>query len=385
MTEKLYDYDSYATEFDAGVLSCEKGEKGYEIILDKTLFFPEEGGQCCDKGTLDGKVITDVQIKGDTIYHYCDEAFETGKNVHGKIDFKLRFSNMQNHTGEHIICGIAHKLYGYENVGFHLGEDYVTMDLDGPLTKEQIEEIEYMANEAVFKNVTVTACYPDAEELKTIDYRSKSELSGNIRIVTIDGFDVCACCAPHVARTGEVGLIKIVDFMAHRGGVRLTIHCGYDALRDYHERYLHTLAVSNLLSVKQTEVTEGVQKLLDDMGKLRHELAEKTKAMAAMFVDSITDSGENICIFDSSLNRDAMRTVVNGGMKKTGSAVAVFSGNDEDGYAYIIGSSAINLKVFSKDISEKLGGRGGGSETMIQGSVTASKSQIEEYIKNLAK
>lgn len=383
MTKKLYDSDSYACEFDAVVISCEKCEKGYEIVLDQTLFFPEEGGQCCDRGEIDGIEITDVQIKNETIYHYASQPFEVSKTVHGKIDFSLRFSNMQNHTGEHIICGIAHRKYGYENVGFHLGADYVTMDLDGPLTKEQIEEIEILANEAVFKNVDVMAEYPDEETLKDMDYRSKSELSGNIRIVTIDGYDVCACCAPHVARTGEVGIIKIVDYTAHRGGMRLTIHCGYDALRDYHERYLHTLAISNLLSVKQHEVTEGVQKLLDDMGKLRHELSEKNKTIAAMYVDNMTDCGENVCIFDSSLDRDAMRIIANGGMKKISGVVAVMSGNDDDGYSYIMGSQNVNLRNWSKEINSALSGRGGGSETMIQGSIGAGRAEIEEFVKNM--
>lgn len=383
MTEKLYDSNSYATEFDATVLSCEKCDKGYETVLDKTLFFPEEGGQCCDKGTLNNTVITDVQIKGETVYHYSDTPFEPGAAVHGSIEFKLRFRNMQNHTGEHIICGIAHKLYGCENVGFHLGEDYVTMDLDCTLSKEQIEQIEYLANEAVFKNAEVTAYYPCEEELSSLDYRSKGELSGKVRIVKIDGVDVCACCAPHVARTGEVGLIKIVDFTNHRGGMRFTIHCGFDALRDYHERYLQTLAVSNMLSVKQNEVSEGVQKLLDDMEKLRHELSEKNKTIASMYVDALSSADKNVCIFDSSLDRDAMRIIANGGMKKLNGVIAVMSGCDADGYTYIMGSENVNLCNWSKDINASLSGRGGGSKTMIQGSLGATRAEIEDFVKNI--
>lgn len=379
MTIKLYDTDSYATSFEAEVVSCEKCDKGYEIILDKTLFFPEEGGQCCDKGTINGALVSDVQLKGDTICHYSDTCFEKGTHIKGEIDFKLRFRNMQNHTGEHIICGIAHKLYGYENVGFHLGEDYVTMDLSGPLSKEQIDEIEILANEAVYKNAVVTAYYPSEEELENMFYRSKSDIKGSIRIVNIEGFDVCACCAPHVARTGEVGIIKIIDSFPHRGGVRLTILCGYDALRDYIHKFNETLAISNVLSVKQNEVADGVKKFMDDMGKLRHELGEKSKAMASMYVDSMEESDGNICIFDSGLDRDAMRTVANGGMKKAKGMIAVFSGNDEAGYNYIIGSENINLREISKEMNTALNGRGGGSETMIQGSLNASKEKIENW------
>jgi len=382
MTEKLYDKNSYATEFEAKVLSCEKCDKGYEITLDKTLFFPEEGGQCCDRGTLGGTEITDVQIKGDVIYHYCNSPLEKGAMVNGKIDFMLRYRNMQNHTGEHIICGIAHKMYGYENVGFHLGEDYVTMDLSGPLTKEQIDEIEMKANETIYKNLKIKTYYPKKEELKSMFYRSKADIEGDIRIVEIENCDVCACCAPHVARTGEVGIIKIIDSYPHRGGVRLTILCGFDALKDYIHKFNQTLAISNMLSVKQNEVADGVNKLLEDMGKLKHEISEKSKAMAQMYVDAMEENDKNICIFDKGLDRDAMRTVVNGGMKKTKGIIAVLSGTDETGYSYILGSETIDLKENAKNINTALSGRGGGSKTMIQGNFDTTREQIEEYFKN---
>jgi len=383
MTEKLYDISSYDTEFEAEVVSCKSTEKGYEIVLDRTLFFPEEGGQCCDRGTLNDAMVTDVQIKDDVIYHLCDKEFNVGDRVNGKIDFTLRFRNMQNHTGEHIICGIAHKMYGYENVGFHLGEDYVTMDLSGPLTKEQLDEIELLANETIYKNTVVKAYYPVEAELDGMFYRSKSEIKGKVRIVEIEGCDVCACCAPHVARTGEVGIIKITDSFSHRGGVRITILCGLDAFMDYRHKFNETLAISNMLSVKQNEVAKGVKKLTDDMGKLRHEISEKSKAMASMCVDAMEETEENICIFDASLDRDAMRIVANGGMEKTSGIIAVLSGNDDDGYAYIIGSKTRDLKELSREINENLSGRGGGNKTMIQGSFGECAEKIREYIMNL--
>lgn len=382
MTIKLYDTDSYLTEFEAKVLSCEMSEKGFETVLDKTVFFPEEGGQCCDKGSIDGIEVTDVQLSGNTVIHYLKEAVEPGKTVKGIIDFKVRFRNMQNHTGEHIICGLAHKMYGYENVGFHLGEDAVTMDVDGPLTREQIEEIERLANEAIYKNVPVTAFYPEKEELENTDYRSKSGIEGSVRLVTIEGYDICACCAPHVARTGEIGIIKIVDFFSHRGGMRLTLVCGYDAFCDYHQRYLQTLTVSNLLSVKQCEVADGVKKLLEDMGKLRGEVSEKSKALSKMYAESIDETKENAIIF-TSLSRDEMRDIVNRGMKKCKGIVAVLSGDDENGYGYIFGSENVKLKELSKEINSSLNGRGGGSDTMIQGNINAKKEEIENFFDSL--
>lgn len=380
MTTKLYDNDSYQTHFEAKVVSCTKCDKGYETILDRTAFFPKEGGQCCDTGTIDGIRVTDVQIKGNTVYHYMEEAIPQGKTVIGKIDFALRFRNMQNHTGEHIICGIAHRLYGYENVGFHLGADYVTMDLSGPLTKEQTEEIEMLANEVVFKNLKVNAYYPPKDMLDKIDYRCKAELTGDIRIVEIENCDICACCAPHVARTGEVGLIKIIDSFPHRGGMRLTILCGYDALNDYRARYEQSVKVSNLLSVRQGEIADGVKKLLDDMGSLRHLLGERSKAIARVHLDAMAETRDNVCIFEEGIDKDAMRTLANGGMKKTAGIIAVMSGNESDGYSYIMASESINLKEKSKEINSALSGRGGGSQTMIQGTFAADKKTIEDYI-----
>ena len=380
MTEKLYDNNSYVTEFDAVVISCEKKDNVYRILLDKTLFFPEEGGQCADRGTLNGKEILHVELCGDEIYHHCTEAFEQGEAVHGVIDFELRYRNMQNHTGEHIICGLAHKLHGCENVGFHLGADYVTMDLDKPLTQEDIDKIELLANEAVYKNVSVSACYPSAEELASTDYRSKSEIAGSVRLVTVEGYDVCACCAPHVAKTGEIGIIKILDWINYKGGVRLNILCGSDALRDYNERYKRNLRISNLLSAKQENVVEHVERLLEEINSLRQQLGEKSRIVAKMYVDSIKATDENICIFADDMSRDEMRNVVNGAKEKTTKAAAVFCGNDDAGYSYIIGSDTIDLKGEAKALNEALNGRGGGTSLMIQGSVQASKEEIEKYV-----
>ncbi len=381
MTEKIYDFDSYIKEFDGVVTDCKKTDKGYEIILDRTAFFPEEGGQCSDKGILNGIPVTDVQIRNDIIYHLCSEAIPVGTKIKGSIDFNLRFRNMQNHTGEHIICGIAHKLYGYENTGFHLGEDFVTMDLSGPLTKEQTEDLELRANRAVFENHKVKAYYPPENELDSIPYRSKDGIEGKIRIVEIEDCDICACCAPHVNYTGETGLIKIIDFFPHRGGTRLFILCGYDALEDYKCRFKESLVVSKLLSVKQHEISNGVQKLLDDFGKAKQKLSQKSKSYAMSLIENTKESDSNVLIFENDLDSDSMRHLANEGMKKTKRIFGILCGNDTDGYRYILSSQSINLKSISKDINSVLHGKGGGTETMISGVFKETKEKIAMYLK----
>ena len=210
MTEKLYYEESHLKTFKAKVISCEPCGEVYRAVLDRTAFFPEGGGQAADTGYLGDIQVTDVKEKNGIIYHTIAENIIPGTEVEGRIDWELRFSRMQQHTGEHIVSGLIHGRFGYDNVGFHLGEEVCTLDLSGPLTKEQLREIEYAANEAVFANIPVEICYPSKEELVSMEYRSKIEIEGQVRIVTIPGYDVCACCAPHVKRTGEIGLIKFV-------------------------------------------------------------------------------------------------------------------------------------------------------------------------------
>lgn len=379
MTIKLYDNDSYITEFEATVISCEESKKGYKTVLDQTAFFPEEGGQCCDRGTIDGVDITYVEIAGDTIYHYSSTSFEIGKKVNGKIDFDLRFSNMQNHSGEHIICGIAHSLYGCENVGFHLGDGYVTMDLDKPLNNEQLAIIEQKANEAIYRNLPVTAIYPGAEELKNMNYRAKLDLTENVRIVTVGDVDMCACCAPHVKTTGEIGIIKILDSINYKGGMRLNILCGALAVKDYSERFKRNVEISNLLSAKQPEIVDAVKKLADDNGKLKQKINEIYYKMAENIVHSFDKSDGNICVFCNDLPANHLQTVAPElALKSDGIAIAL-TGNDTDGYKYTIAVKDGDIMPYVKKANESLNGRGGGRGSIASGNFGTTKTEIEKY------
>ena len=354
MTEKLYDNNSYETEFDALVLKCEKDKNKYKTVLDRTLFFPEEGGQCADKGQLNGIDTTYVELIDGIIYHYSNEPFSEGEKVSGKIDFKLRFRNMQNHSAEHIISGIAHNLYNCNNVGFHLGEDNVTMDLDRPLTKDEIEKIEYLANEAVYKNMPVTAYYPKKEELENISYRSKGEIEEAVRLVKIGDIDCCACCAPHVKNTGEIGIIKILDSMNYKGGARLTIAGGFDALFDYQKKHLSNNEISTMLSVKKDEVLDGVKKLNDTVNTLNIALTKRTKQIADIYKKTLEKTSKNICLFFEDMEMGDLRIIANELKDKTTSFLAVLSGSDGDGYKYIIISEASDVCEFTRTINTSL-------------------------------
>lgn len=376
-TDKLYDIDSYMSTFDALVLSCEKYEGGYNIVLDRTAFFPEEGGQTADTGVIGNAKVLNVKEKDGILFHYCDLPLEVGKVHTAHLDFDARFDKMQNHTGEHIVSGITHSLYGYENVGFHLSDNLVSLDFDGPLTREQLDKIEVLANRAICENVPIKAYYPSSQELKKINYRSKLDLEENVRIVTIEGYDNCACCAPHLKTSGEVGIIKLLDFEKHKNGVRIYIKCGMRALCDYRERYHSTQKISQLLCSKQDEVALSVAALCEEKEEMKYKMGGLQKKVIDYAIKSITPPEENLIVFEDDLDADNMRYYANGATPLC-KIFAIFVGKDGN-YNYICSSKSENMKGFAVSLNKSLNGRGGGSERMIQGTVYADKNQIKSF------
>ena len=387
MTEKLYDINAYDTEFTANVLSCEKCEDGrYAVVLDRTLFFPEEGGQTPDRGTLGGAEVLDVQIgKDGTITHYTKSLPLEGS---GSIDFFHRFSNMQNHTGEHIFSGLVHSRFGYDNVGFHLSDNTVTMDYNGAFTDEDIRELEREANEVIFKNLPIRAWYPSEEELKSLDYRSKLDLTENVRIVEIEGVDLCACCAPHVKGTAEVGMLKVLYYMPHRGGTRFTILCGRRALLDYEEKQDTLLSISRGYSTSPDKLAEVLKKqqaeLLDVKYALEKKIREALIREAKDLLQRI-DKGDNIeknifsdvfdkkslIIFSDDATESTARDTVNVMKEKTDEYIAIFMKQEDEKYRYVIGAKEKDAREIQKLLKERFDAKGGGKPEMIQGTVEA--------------
>ena len=378
MTTKLYEEDSHLREFSARVLECRKEGDGWAVILDRTAFFPEGGGQAGDRGELENVRVLDTRIRDGEILHLTDGPLEPGKTAAGRLDWDLRFRRMQDHSGEHIVSGLVYQKYGYNNVGFHLGDGEVTLDFSGELTGPQLEEIELLANRAVTENLPVQTWYPDGEELAATEYRSKLDLTENVRLVRIPGIDTCACCAPHVKRTGEIGLIKILDFMRHRGGVRVHILCGMDALADYGARYRATREISGLLSAKQLETPAAVRHTLEELDAAKRQLGEERLRRALEKAAALEPTEGNICLFFPEMDMRALRELVNAGMEKCAGVCAVFTGRDGD-WKFIIGSRHVDLKQESKTILGGIHGRGGGSPEMIQGSAAGSRKEIEAW------
>ena len=378
MTEKLYDINSHLTEFEATVIDSYPFADGFATILDRTAFFPEGGGQASDIGFIDDAKVYDVQIKDEIIYHYTTNQFEKGKNVKGIVDWTRRFDFMQQHSGEHIVSGVAHSLYGCENVGFHLGVDIVTLDFDKPLSKEQILKIETLANEAIFKNVKFNTYYPDEQTLSTLNYRSKKEIEGAVRIVEIKDTDVCACCAPHVNTAAEIGIIKLLDSEKLRGGVRIEMKCGRRALEDYNEKYDNVRKISSLLAVKQNEVADGVERLLNTISELKFKITGLKRQSIDSKVASFQNNGERTAVFEDDLEIKELQIFADALFKKYSGIRAVLSGSD-NGFSFAICGENAELDEFFKNFKAEFTVKGGGRNGMVQGTVNATKENIEKF------
>ena len=381
MTEKLYYEDSHIFEFDARVLECRELGAGYGIVLDRSAFFPGGGGQASDTGLIGGVELTAVSEREGETLHVCSGPLTVGETVHCELDREQRLRRMQNHSGEHIVSGLVHRLHGFDNVGFHMGESFMTIDFDGELSDGELENIETLANKAVRDNIPVTARFPSESELKALVYRSKLELTENVRIVEIQGIDRCACCAPHVERTGEVGLIKLLDSQRHRGGVRVNLVCGMDALDECRVKQQNISAISRALSVKREDTAAAVERQLLEQQRLKERIAALSMELAGLRAAQYPETQGNICVFDNILDENALRELVNLLMEKCGGVAAAFSGSDGEGWRYIIGSRNIDLRAHGRELNALISGKGGGSSQMIQGRASETGENIVNVIK----
>lgn len=378
---KLFYEDINITEFEGEVVSCQldNDTKLYKVLLDSTAFFPEEGGQSADIGTLCDQQVLNVQIENDLIYHYVKNPIAAGEKVTGKVDRDQRFDFMQQHSGEHILSGLIHNKFGYNNVGFHLSTNEVTMDFDGYLDWNQAREIELSANKIIHQNLPVIISYPSKEELINMDYRSKIEIDGQVRIVTIPDVDVCACCAPHVSFTGEIGIIKIIGLQSYKGGVRLNILCGIRALSDYSIKQDSVMTIAQDMSTKQEQIVDGYQRLKNDCQNLKIKVNELQNMYLNLSLASLPapDECNNAVLFTDINDNVAVRNAVNQLMDSYKGYSAVFSGS-EGTYRFIAGSKELDCNNLASKLRNDLGAKCGGNNLMIQGSITASKEHISE-------
>lgn len=375
MTERLYENDSYCRSFTATVESCEATENFYYVVLDRTAFFPEGGGQAADEGTLNGVQVLDVQRKGDLVVHKTAGELPVGAEVKGEIDWDLRYSRMQSHTGEHILSGVVHSLFGYNNMGFHMGETTMTVDFDGALTNEDIEKIELFSNRAVYKNADITVLYPTEKELSELEYRSKIDFREDIRIVSIGDIDCCACCAPHLAKTGETGIIKIISFIPYKQGTRMEIIAGINALKDYSALNSANKRLMKLLSVPRDNVEQAVREQSDSISDLQYKNSQMSRRLALYEIEKcrINDS---VYAFAKDLSYDELRFCANSILDEGVDICVLYSKNSEEDYIYVISSKDKDVKSIGLKLNETFSGKGGGKPNYVQGKIISSSEEM---------
>lgn len=394
---KIYENKSYAKTNRTVVTSCVTVDKRHYITLEDTIFFPEEGGQYADTGWIwpmmknsdnSGVRLLDGQIANGEIRYQVECEIPTGTEVLCELDWEPRFMRMQQHTGEHILTGVIHNRFGYNNVGFHLSDDApVTLDLDGTLTAEQIAEMELLANEVVYANLPVTASYPTKEELPSLTYRSKIEIEGQVRLITVgdieDPVDVCACCAPHVAHTGEVGLIKVLSFQNYKGGTRLHILCGKRAFLYLQEQTRIMNQLSQTFSTSMDKVTNCVNNNLSELSDLKYTVAQLRQKELEMRILALPE-GRHACLFaDADISGVTAKNCYNMLTARYEGYVGLFMGDDENGYRFQAGSASLDSRELMNLMKEKLGARGGGSKEMVQGKTSAGHDEIEELFEKM--
>lgn len=374
-TRKLFYEDSQLSAFQAKVLSCVQGEKGWEILLDATAFYPEGGGQAGDTGLLGSVQVLDTRERQGQLIHFCSGPLEVGTVVEGQIDYGPRFLRMQEHAGEHILSGIVHSRYGYHNSGFHMGAQCMTVDFDGVIPQEDIPLLEAQVNKAVWKNLPIRAWIPSPEELESLCYRTKRPLPWPVRIVEIPGYDLCACCGTHVAATGQIGLVKIFSAMGFRGGTRLEMACGSRALAILNQAYQQNKLVSQAFSAKIMETGAAAQRMNELLGQQKFRISQLEKEIFDTIAAGYAGKGP-VVHFGENLDSTGLRELAERIGASCGGTAAVFSGSDEGGYGFCLADPQADLRPFTKAMTQALQGRGGGKPHFQQGRLQGTKAEI---------
>ena len=377
-TRKLYYEDCHLQQFVSEVIDCRQTKKGYEVTLTATAFYPEGGGQACDLGVLGGVRVLDVRERDEDVIHLCDGPLAEGTEVEGTINWDRRFDLMQQHTGEHILSGLIHEKYGYHNVGFHVGKQGMEIDFDGPIPTEELMELERKANEAIWQDLPLKCWYPSREELPNVTYRSKRELPWPVRIVQVPGYDSCACCGVHAARTGEVGIVKILGAMKFHEGIRIEVLCGRRAYEFLGQVYDQNRLVSQTFSAKILQTGEAARRMNEQLNQEKLRAAALEKRVFAAIAKDYENAGD-VVHFEDGLSSVGVRELADAIAERCGGIAAVFSGTDEAGYNMCLIGKGLDVKPLGTELAKTLNGRGGGKPGSFQGSLKAARQEIAAF------
>lgn len=376
-TKKLYYTDPFLRAFRATVLSCEETKGGWAVVLDETAFYPEGGGQPYDTGTLGGAKVIEVHEKSGIITHLCTSPLSVGESVAGEIDWARRFDHMQQHSGEHICSGMICARFSCDNVGFHMGAESVTIDFNADISWDGLLEIERAANRYLYEDHDIDINFYRGRELEAVEYRSKKPLEGDVRIVAFPGADCCACCGTHVARSGQVGIVKFLSVQKFREGVRIELLCGGRAYHYLSSCWEQAVETAQALSVKPTAVAAAVGRVQEELSALKLRASRLEEASFAQTAARYAGAGD-VVLFESELSGDGLRKLCDAVMTSCGGRCAVFAGS-EGAYKYAIGEVGGDLRALCRELNTSLNGRGGGKPNFVQGSAAATREEIERF------
>lgn len=380
-TVKLYYENAFLQDFTAVVESCGAVTDGFAVVLDRTAFYPEGGGQPADHGTLGDARVLDVHEKDGVVTHLCDRELPVGAEVSGHIDWARRFDHMQQHSGEHIVSGMLCAAFHCDNVGFHMGESVVTIDYNAEMTWEQVLEIEQRANRYIWENHAIEITWPTREELAHIPYRSKKALEGPVRLTGFPGADLCACCGTHVMRSGEVGLVKFLSCQKFRDGVRLELLCGERALRALAASWEQNLRIGQALSVKGEKTFAAVERLRGELGETKAQLAAMEEERFREIAAQQAGRGD-VLLIEPAMRPESVRRLCDAAAQVCGGRCAVFAGAD-GAYHYAVIHAGQDIRGLVKDMNAALHGRGGGRDGFAQGSVSCTEADIRAFFAGL--
>ena len=376
-TIKLYYQDAFLRRFDATVLDCAADKKAWRVVLDRTAFYPEGGGQGADHGTLGGVNVRDVHETDGVIYHTCDKPLPVGETVTGEIDWQRRFDHMQQHSGEHIVSGMLCSTYHCDNTGFHMGADTVTIDYNADIPWEGVLEIERRANRYIWENHPIVIRYPEPAELAVLPYRSKKALEGPVRLTEFPGADMCACCGTHVDSSGQVGLVKFLSCQKFRDGVRLELLCGQRALDYLSACWEQARQIGQALSVKPETSAAAVERMQGELLTAKERAARLEEQVFAHTAAQYAGAGD-VLLITEPLEGDGVRRLCDAVAQSAGGRCAVFAGAD-GAYKYAVIHAGQDIRALVKDMNTALHGRGGGRDGFAQGSAACTAEEIRAF------
>lgn len=368
MTERLYDYDSYSFEFEAEITDAFVKDGKNIAVLDRTCFFPEGGGQPSDTGKIGSLNVSYVFEEDGNVYHCTDSLAEKNTKALCRIDFDRRFLFMQIHSGEHILSGRIQSLFGIKNVGFHIGNGFNTIDLDKELSEEMVRKAEIETNMAIWKNEPVKSYYPSKEELEKLPLRKKSVTDKPLRVVIAGTSDVCACCGTHVARTAEIGLVKIIKHEKYKGGTRITFLCGSQALEDYEKKNALLKEAGKIFSLPPEDVMKGIGKLKSSLEEEKAKtaaLCEKLVSVRASEIIKGMDEKKAYVGIEDGFSAKELLMLSEKITSAEESSVFLF-GDDKFVFA---SSSGMDMRQLASSMAKEFKTRGGGRPSMVQGAI----------------